>query len=447
VVCGLAVRCDPCDECTVTIEPGYAIDCCGNDIVLCEPASFNVCDYIEKCLREKPVCEDKIRPRSRCDDLPKEYCLIVSYNEEHVRPMTALIRDNGCTVNRCEPSRTREIFRFDLIEKKDAQGLMPQPSLWDKLKDCAKVFSRLNAFSGELSAAQEQQQEGNLNVFHTTVFGIFCRMRAYILELYKKGPNIRCNLVAELREIEESFPAFTEDPRQRPEYLRQVNTAVFRMYAGIFQFFMDCVCDALLVPCTECGTQEGVLLACLTMEGNKVTKICNTVRQQVISGPALRYWLQPLYAGMGNLLEFLCCTFDPNDLFRRALPTRETGFTNVNRTFTRGATAFTMARDYASAAWERFQPFNFLQFMGPETLTAMDVYNRPEGEVLQMLHNRTPNIGVGLRRVNTQAEAYSLRNLADMLWVVPSDSTRVELVVSPAPENLVTCIRVLGEED
>src|SRR5438552_12275393 len=42
VVCGLAVRCDPCDECAVTVEPGHAIDCCGNDIVLSEQAPFNV---------------------------------------------------------------------------------------------------------------------------------------------------------------------------------------------------------------------------------------------------------------------------------------------------------------------------------------------------------------------------------------------------------------------
>ena len=33
-VCGLAVRCGKCDG-TITVEPGYAIDCCGNDIRAC----------------------------------------------------------------------------------------------------------------------------------------------------------------------------------------------------------------------------------------------------------------------------------------------------------------------------------------------------------------------------------------------------------------------------
>src|SRR6185436_9148747 len=34
VVCGLLVNCDPCGGGKVTVQPGYAIDCCGNDIVL-----------------------------------------------------------------------------------------------------------------------------------------------------------------------------------------------------------------------------------------------------------------------------------------------------------------------------------------------------------------------------------------------------------------------------
>ena len=50
VVCGLGVYCDRCSDCRVTVRPGYAIDCCGNDVIVCEPTSFDVCEYIEKCL-------------------------------------------------------------------------------------------------------------------------------------------------------------------------------------------------------------------------------------------------------------------------------------------------------------------------------------------------------------------------------------------------------------
>jgi hypothetical protein len=442
VVCGLAVRCVPCDKCTVTIEPGYAIDCCGNDIVLCEPAPFNVCEYIEKCFREKePACEDMIRLPSRCDDQPKEYCLILSYDEEHARPMTALIRDNGCNVSRCEPSRTKETFRLDLVEKKDDQDLTPQLSLWDKLRDCVtKVYPQLTRFVAEFSVAEAKlNQNQDLNAFHTTVFVIFCRMKAYILELYKKGPNVRCNLATELNKIEESFPPFTEDRERRATYLQQVYTAVFRMWAYILQFMIDCICDALLVPCTECDEQEGVLLACLTIQGGKIEKICNMARRQVVSGPALRYWLQPLYTNLGNQLESLCCEFDVEEKFAQIFQPREKGFTErVGASFRRSEAAFRTARDF----WKNLKIFDLLQFVSPGTLMAVDIYNQPVEKVKTTLEEKGVTV-VHEKRV-TAAEAYTLRNLAEMSWTISPGTKEVELVIDQ--NEKVTCIRVLKEE-
>src|SRR5262245_29374467 len=34
VVCGLQVKRHPCDATRLVVEPGHAIDCCGNDIVV-----------------------------------------------------------------------------------------------------------------------------------------------------------------------------------------------------------------------------------------------------------------------------------------------------------------------------------------------------------------------------------------------------------------------------
>ena len=42
VVCGLWVSCDPCGGGTVTVHPGYALDCCGNNLVLACPATLDV---------------------------------------------------------------------------------------------------------------------------------------------------------------------------------------------------------------------------------------------------------------------------------------------------------------------------------------------------------------------------------------------------------------------
>src|SRR5690606_10083878 len=41
VVNGLLVVCDPCGD--VTVTQGYAVDPCGDDIVLCEDTRVNIC--------------------------------------------------------------------------------------------------------------------------------------------------------------------------------------------------------------------------------------------------------------------------------------------------------------------------------------------------------------------------------------------------------------------
>src|SRR6266705_1913825 len=42
VVCGLDVRCDPSVPTGVIVTPGYAVDCCGDDIIVCESASLDL---------------------------------------------------------------------------------------------------------------------------------------------------------------------------------------------------------------------------------------------------------------------------------------------------------------------------------------------------------------------------------------------------------------------
>src|SRR6266511_1447041 len=52
VVCGLELSLDPEHPTHVIIHPGQAIDCCGRDLVVCEPMSFDLSDACpkEECL-------------------------------------------------------------------------------------------------------------------------------------------------------------------------------------------------------------------------------------------------------------------------------------------------------------------------------------------------------------------------------------------------------------
>jgi hypothetical protein len=61
VACGLGVTCDPANPQGIVVSAGYAVSCCGDDIVLCRDAPLNLA---ESCRDEAP-CED---PRTRVVD-------------------------------------------------------------------------------------------------------------------------------------------------------------------------------------------------------------------------------------------------------------------------------------------------------------------------------------------------------------------------------------------
>lgn len=104
VVCGLEVACDPCGGGSVTVTPGHAISPCGEDIVVCSPASVPVCDLINAC-REREQHERDCAPygpsNSECVEREETWILYISYAEQVSRPMTALRASSGNSGSRC----------------------------------------------------------------------------------------------------------------------------------------------------------------------------------------------------------------------------------------------------------------------------------------------------------------------------------------------------------
>jgi hypothetical protein len=136
VVCGLAVDCDPCKPGWLTVAPGYALDCCGNDIVVGCPESLDALSLLSDLRRREGLdcgepCDDNERRR---------YVLVVSYAEQPTDPVAPYVQDD-CAVGDCDFSRVREGYRFELVcEVQD-----PDPSLFDRLAECAKGSDRRQA--------------------------------------------------------------------------------------------------------------------------------------------------------------------------------------------------------------------------------------------------------------------------------------------------------------
>jgi hypothetical protein len=129
VVCGLDVDCDPCKPGWLTVSPGYALDCCGNDIVVGCPEKLDALALLSDLRKREGLdCGDP------CDkQTDRTYVLVVSYSEQPADPVAPYVQDD-CAVGDCDFSRVREGYRFELVC--DVQD--PDPSLFDRLSQCAE---------------------------------------------------------------------------------------------------------------------------------------------------------------------------------------------------------------------------------------------------------------------------------------------------------------------
>lgn len=133
VVCGLEVDCDPCRPGWLTVGSGYALDCCGNDIVVGCPEEIDALVLLDELRRRSGLdcgepCENRSR-RSPHDD----YLLVVRYDEHPEEPVAPYSQDH-CAVGDCEFSRVREGYRFELVCACDVEE--PEASLFDRMEDC-----------------------------------------------------------------------------------------------------------------------------------------------------------------------------------------------------------------------------------------------------------------------------------------------------------------------
>jgi hypothetical protein len=140
VVCGLEVSCDPARPSVVRVGPGYAVSCCGDDIIVCDDACL---DLRDACCKPADPCQDpcggnqqqhaaaqqqggaekgkqltEFEQRMRqafapCNSQNGEdglyvVDLFIHYEEEPTDSIPVLGRGACQSTATCEPSRTRE---------------------------------------------------------------------------------------------------------------------------------------------------------------------------------------------------------------------------------------------------------------------------------------------------------------------------------------------------
>jgi hypothetical protein len=164
VVCGLWVSCDPCGGGTVTVQPGYALDCCGDDLILPCATSLDVNAMIRD-LRAAQLGKDCGDP---CTDQgtassghknaspTRHYCLYARYGEQATDPVAPYATGEPCGQVACEPTRIQEGIGFVLKCPADTP---PTDDLWCRIRACLPSqdilgrLTRLKAYSEPMIAA------------------------------------------------------------------------------------------------------------------------------------------------------------------------------------------------------------------------------------------------------------------------------------------------------
>lgn len=371
VVCGLKVKCFPC--CTghgasgkVLVEPGYAIDCCGNDIIICNEDEYDVVKRINELKKKKQaeidICSgetSKDETTCDCDSGGEKYYLVLKYKEVSSKPATALNTQDGCSIQSCVPSRIEECYELDLVEYCTLNQTMEERFI-TKVLECIKLF---------VATWQKVFGDKGTDVFKLNED----QLKTFIKEYHKALPShINCDILDELDAIEtsegeggkkllffdkvESFEgALVAGPANailiriftangvtltQSATVSSVNatdwqvadgdktysieleadsgiynvyliegsgqTGLVQLYIMIFGLLLECICQALLRPCPECGEDDIVILAAINVKGKKIDSICNFERKTVMTFPTLFYYL-PLDIGFERMTKLICC--------------------------------------------------------------------------------------------------------------------------------------------
>lgn len=125
VVCGLKVVAHDKDSCRdrfVCVEPGTAVDCCGNDIILRD----------KDCLDLFTVPEIKaLKERGDTDEHVLQIC--IRYSECGTEDIPVLYDECGCDDNRCAPNRVLESYELGVILDAQSGATPPPPAHCDEL--------------------------------------------------------------------------------------------------------------------------------------------------------------------------------------------------------------------------------------------------------------------------------------------------------------------------
>jgi ElaB/YqjD/DUF883 family membrane-anchored ribosome-binding protein len=282
VVCGLRLTCD--DQCGgILIDKGFAIDDCGNDLVVCDPIRFDVLARLKEkgYLSVGEPCDPCKPPEDQPDcDYPQCFYVTVCYQEEPGDFTTPFV--SGCApgLTECEPTRIREGVVLDVLDT------LPEQSSWledlkQRLAGCFCIFTK-GAFAQALQTngdALEVVLSTPNQIGNRQYDNLFYQLRGLFLLFLKKHPDkYNCGLAKDVQYI------MLPDPeQQRDNYGQRVSDAFCELFRLIWQYAISCALGELVPRCPGSDHAGCVVLGTVEVRGGCVTHVCNCPRSYVWS--------------------------------------------------------------------------------------------------------------------------------------------------------------------
>jgi hypothetical protein len=336
VVCGLELGCGDCPG-YVTVRPGYALDPCGNDLVVACAQQFDVVKAIQVCQdaqrRTRPDCDPYVPPDSgACNDVSEHWCIFVRYDEQERRPTTALRQlatngngHNGCgcgggkargcgcggstataysptptssALGACEPTRILEGFRLGVVQQgaetcESPAGDLGRTFLGNAATCLEVVQTRLGKrlvpddLAIVLASAFAPDQLTDRNA--KRVFEALCRYRQGIREvLADEALPLQCTWLRQFDSVVVPEPG----DQVAQSYAGAAQAAFTTFTAYLVDHVRDCICHALMPPCPSDPCDDRVVLGCVEVKDGEIVEVCGWAgRRYAGSFPALSYWL------------------------------------------------------------------------------------------------------------------------------------------------------------
>ena len=265
VVCGLGVRCAGKGSGEIVVTAGYALDCCGNDIVV--PCDTTV--DVTALIADLPL------GATDTGQLGRTYELRIAYAE---RPtdLVAPYTSGDDIVATCEPTRFQEGYRFSLVPAPVKRA--SSPSLVERLvtgelvdPERQRRITAMESIAGGKDKDPDGPEGALKKIVEARAWYLANRVDSAATQCGDTGPD-----VAGIRPD-------AKDPGSLQKAARTVADGLRRDASAE-------ICAAIAVTCQPC-CEDAVPLAVLTVAGCVVTGVCEYVRRPALTGPALRSWL------------------------------------------------------------------------------------------------------------------------------------------------------------